>query len=183
MNIKALEGRYWRIEYPKVLKKLEQLKKENYVKYKKKRIKHLKSTVQLYEFFLKHVNSIVVDKNLTYLEKKLEIELYGKYRKKLKMFKNEIKRLKGNVSKKGLTELQIQNARNYPISNLVEFNRANKSKCVFHEDKNPSMHYYKDSNSVYCFSCHKSGDAIEVTRALCNLNFKEAVSRLSGSVQ
>ena len=180
MNIKAIENNYWRYEYPKVLRQLEQLKKDNYTEYRKKRIQHLQCLMHLYEFFLKHLESIVEDKNRTFLEKKMEIELLRTYKKKLQMFKDELKCLKGESSKKGLTELQIQNARNYPISNMIEFNRANKGRCVFHEDKNPSMHYYKDSNSVYCFSCHKSGDCIEVTKALYNLNFKEAVNRLSG---
>lgn len=33
----------------------------------------------------------------------------------------------------------------------AEFNKNNKSNCIFHSERTPSLHYYADSNSVTCF--------------------------------
>ena len=42
-------------------------------------------------------------------------------------------------------------------------NRNKMLNCPFHEDKKPSMQYYADSNTVYCFSgnCDLSGKSID----------------------
>ncbi len=42
-------------------------------------------------------------------------------------------------------------------------NRNRMLNCPFHEDKKPSMQYYADSNTVYCFSgnCDLSGKSID----------------------
>ena len=71
---------------------------------------------------------------------------------------------------------RIQRAKQYPITNFPEltFIRG-KAKCVWHNDNTPSMHYYKTSNTVYCFSCGKFGDSIAVYRQIHGCTFKEAV--------
>lgn len=75
----------------------------------------------------------------------------------------------------------IENARLVPISDMVRFVAGN-AKCIWHEEKSASMHYYAGTNSVYCFGCGKSGDAIDVWRQLKGLSFKEALTQLTGGV-
>lgn len=75
--------------------------------------------------------------------------------------------------------LNIQKAKAYPITDLLEFNRANKAKCIFHEDKDPSLTYYPKTNSVYCWGCNTYADSIKVYRQLKNCSFIEAVKQLS----
>ena len=72
----------------------------------------------------------------------------------------------------------ILKAKQYPIQNLVKFNSQNKACCLWHEEKTPSMHYYQDTNTVHCFGCGKTADAIDVYRAKHNCTFKEAVKKL-----
>jgi DNA primase len=71
----------------------------------------------------------------------------------------------------------VEKAREYPIDNLIKVH-GSKALCIWHADKNPSMHYYKESNHVYCFSCGKHGDVIDVYRHINNCSFKEAVKGL-----
>lgn len=73
----------------------------------------------------------------------------------------------------------IKKAKEFPINQLVEFNRAGFSKCLWHNERTPSMRYYPFSNSVYCFACNKYGDAVDVVQQLDSLDFKGAVNKLS----
>lgn len=56
--------------------------------------------------------------------------------------------------------------------------RGGKRKCIWHNEKTPSMQYYENTNTVYCFGCGKFGDVIEVYRQVNNCSFKEALSAL-----
>lgn len=74
----------------------------------------------------------------------------------------------------------ITRAKHYPINELIKFDRNNKACCIWHKERTPSLHYYKDTNTVYCFGgCGRSGDAIDVYRQIANCSFKEAVKKLS----
>lgn len=44
----------------------------------------------------------------------------------------------------------------------VQFNRYNKCRCPFHDDKNPSA--VVNHNKLFCFACGKSFDTIDITR-------------------
>ncbi len=72
---------------------------------------------------------------------------------------------------------EIQRAKSYPIDQLIDF-KKNKACCPFHNEKTPSLHYYRENNSVYCFGCAKYGDAIDVYRQLHNCSFKQAIKAL-----
>ncbi len=71
----------------------------------------------------------------------------------------------------------VEKARTYPIRDLIKVNRQHKAVCLFHTDKDPSMHVYKD-NHAYCFVCNKRADAINIYMALNNCSFKEALKAL-----
>jgi DNA primase len=77
--------------------------------------------------------------------------------------------------------LNIAKAKEFPITNMVEFNRAHKALCLWHTDSNPSMHYYKRNNMVYCFVCNQSGDAIDVAQKMYGLEFAAAVKKLTNN--
>jgi hypothetical protein len=72
----------------------------------------------------------------------------------------------------------IRRAKEYPIGDIVEFNRAGMAKCIFHNDKDPSMHWYVSTNTVRCFSCNRSWDAIDVYMQLRKCDFQTAVKEL-----
>jgi hypothetical protein len=77
------------------------------------------------------------------------------------------------------TGLDISRAKQYPITQLIEF-KGNVARCIFHSpDKNPSMYYYPRNNKVKCFSCGKLADAIDVVQQLQGCSLKEAVAYLN----
>jgi hypothetical protein len=63
-----------------------------------------------------------------------------------------------------------------PVSDFLEFKRR-KALCLWHKEVEPSLHYYPATNSVYCFSCGRHGDVIDVIRQLDNCSFKEALTK------
>ena len=75
-----------------------------------------------------------------------------------------------------ITELQIQKAKEYPIEELVEINKAGFTKCFAHNDKKPSA--YCKKNFVHCFVCQKSWDTIAILVERDGHSFKEAVLKL-----
>ena len=71
----------------------------------------------------------------------------------------------------------IQRAKSVPIPSFIKF-KQNKAKCLWHEEKTASLHFYPDSNTLYCYGCNKRADVIDVVMRLENLNLKEAIVRL-----
>jgi len=81
--------------------------------------------------------------------------------------------VKGN----GITPEMIAQARNYPLSEIVEVNSRGFAHCVNHfPDRHPSL--YTKGGFAYCFSCGWQGDSIDITMKLFNLTFVEAVRKL-----
>lgn len=81
------------------------------------------------------------------------------------------------VNSSGITDEMIALAKQVPIASMIKVRRDGKALCVFHKDRNPSMHVYKD-NHVHCFSCGKTGDAIAVYMAVADLSFNDAIRRM-----
>lgn len=54
-------------------------------------------------------------------------------------------------------------------------------KCIFHDEKTPSMKLYKDS--FYCFSCQKSGDIFSFVQQIDQVDFKTAFQSLGGTYE
>ena len=86
-----------------------------------------------------------------------------------------------DVRQSGLTEDQIQQARDFPVEDLIDTKRVNRMWCCpFHEEKSPSFHIYKE-NSWHCFGCQAHGNnAIDFVIKKNNLGFMEAVKFLIG---
>jgi len=89
-------------------------------------------------------------------------------------------RKKQKVPAGSITDVDIECAKATPIRSLITVRKDGKAKCLWHDDKNPSMHVYPDH--VYCFSCARHGDAIDVTMAQQNISFIEAVKVLTKKV-
>jgi len=60
-------------------------------------------------------------------------------------------------------------------NNGIEFDRAGKSCCPFHDEKTPSFHNFGDRG--FCFGCGRSADAIDLEAHFANLpSFEAALS-------
>ena len=54
-------------------------------------------------------------------------------------------------------------------------NRSGLIRCIFHNDKSPSM---KVDRRYYCFGCGCTGDAIDFTAQLFGLGLRDAAMKL-----
>ena len=79
-----------------------------------------------------------------------------------------------------VTDLMIANAKQIPIDDIIDVDSHGLANCIWHNERTPSMKYYRDQNTVYCFGCQKYGDSIEVYRHLHDLDFLPAVKQLQG---
>jgi DNA primase len=64
----------------------------------------------------------------------------------------------------------------------IELKKNGKSwfgLCPFHADKNPSLSINPIKNLFQCFGCGAAGDAIRFVELFDQVDFKEAVKRLS----
>lgn len=103
--------------------------------------------------------------------------------KELRPLKREATALLNHVNGKetvqapgGITPEMIDQARQYPITSIIEFTKGRYRCCPFHEDRNPSMALYE--NHVHCFVCNRTWDSISATMALDGVTFREAVLAL-----
>ena len=81
-------------------------------------------------------------------------------RKKLKKFENQN---------------ELEYAKAVPITDFIKVNGDGKAKCLWHNEKTPSLHVYEDTNSFYCYGCGQHGDVINVVEKIYNITFKEAL--------
>lgn len=94
-------------------------------------------------------------------------------------------RLLHGVEEKGdITDTTIQAAKVVPMTDLVpmelrQTGRTLSGRCPLHNDRNPSLHIYTETNSWYCFGCTQGGDTISFIRALYSVNFPEAVRMIN----
>ena len=103
--------------------------------------------------------------------------------KELRPLKREATALLNHVNGKetaqvpgGITPDMIDQARQYPITNIIDFPKGRHRCCPFHEDSNPSMALY--DNHVHCFVCNRSWDSISAVMELDGVSFREAVLAL-----
>ena len=83
------------------------------------------------------------------------------------------------VNNETITNEDIQRAKMVPITNFIEFNKAGFAKCIYHQEKTPSLKYYPKNNTCYCFGgCIKTYDVIDIIKKLNNCDFISAVKFL-----
>lgn len=140
----------------------------------------------------------IIDGMLTaenYEEEYAEIHNYLRREQVVELWKmrfdQEIERLIGEIAKLNtrikfkqkktlspdhITDEDVITAKHIPIDTLISFNSLGKAHCIWHTEKSASMQYYTENNTVYCFGCHKSGDAIDVFSTLHGgISFLQAV--------
>lgn len=78
----------------------------------------------------------------------------------------------------GLTDEMVEEARNYPITSLFEFVRG-KTRCPFHDDKNPSAFHGTRTNRLVCPVCAKTWSSLDIMMERDGMTFKDAVKLLA----
>lgn len=58
----------------------------------------------------------------------------------------------------------------------MDVNRSGMTKCIFHEDHEPSM---KVDKRFFCFGCHATGDVIDLVGKMFGLSPYEAAKKLA----
>lgn len=81
------------------------------------------------------------------------------------------------------SKLNIEKAKSYPIEQLIEFDRGGFARCLWHEEKSPSLKWYPSRNKAHCFAGCGDFDSIDVFQKINNLSFKEAVNNLCQNYQ
>jgi len=98
--------------------------------------------------------------------------------KKINGYKREITIMEGGGNVEGvITDEMLQEAREYPIENIMEVGVNGRCKCVFHGGEDYNMDIRK--NYGYCYVCGRSSDPIGIYMALHGVGFREAVLRLN----
>jgi predicted Fe-S protein YdhL (DUF1289 family) len=77
-----------------------------------------------------------------------------------------------------ITDIDIDNAKDFPMEDLVDVNEAGFACCPFHEENTPSFKIYSDDNRWHCFGCGESGDTIDFIQRQNGVGFIDAVKLL-----
>jgi rubrerythrin len=95
----------------------------------------------------------------------------------------ELEKIQKNykMSKKSYDKISVEDVKQIPISDFIEF-RNNKHKCLWHDEKTPSMHYNRSKNTVKCFGCGKFADVIDVVQELYKVDFVDALKILKNKI-
>lgn len=78
-----------------------------------------------------------------------------------------------------ITEEMIQHARDYPIEQIIEFDRFGKALAFCHADNHPSLTWHKARNRCTCFACGQSFNPIDVLTLRDGFSFRDAVKKLA----
>lgn len=84
---------------------------------------------------------------------------------------------RGITRKDGITDEMIQRARDYPITELIEFKRGT-ALAFCHDDHSPSLRLWQAGNRATCYPCGKSFNPIDVLMERDGFTFIEAVKQL-----
>lgn len=98
------------------------------------------------------------------------------YTLEIKKIDKEIEMLNRVDIDGSLTQMEIERARDHPLSEVVGCKVGAKIICPFHDDHHPSMQVYKLTG--FCFVCQKSVDSIGWLMEQ-GLSFVTAVKRLA----
>lgn len=91
---------------------------------------------------------------------------------------NSINRRNQPVRPGKITDAMIERAREYPVDELLEFNRGGMAICLWHDDTNASLWHSVGRNRVHCFVCEHDTDAIGIVMTQDRCSFPQAVKRL-----
>jgi len=172
------------VEYQKGLKELsQQIEKDNpgWIKERRKSylckeiIKHCKYLVDFLEWYQE-----ATQRGTPFLIKYIiyKYAQYEKWERELGRIKGEYDYLNRKHQIEGITQEEIDRAREYPIGKIIEVGRNGMALCPAHEDHHPSLDCR--NGFVFCYTCNFHGNVIDLYMKINNVNFKEAVEFLSG---
>jgi len=82
--------------------------------------------------------------------------------------------------KGSITEEMIAQAKEYPVDQLIDFNKG-KAMAWCHADSNPSLTFWKKGNRAVCWPCDKKFNAIDICVERDGMTFIDAVKYLCRS--
>ena len=156
----------------------------------KARIKELNRSISslsdFRELWSNDINKIHFSLQPAYIEYLDDLvgRLHTGYEKEIKKCEYQLEYLKNygkpvpeEKMRNDITPERVARAKEFPITELLDVKRGT-TLCLWHDDHRPSMKVYPD-NHVYCFSCARNADAIDVYMALNGVGFREAVRALA----
>jgi hypothetical protein len=76
------------------------------------------------------------------------------------------------------TQIKPADVKHVSITKYIEFNSSGKARCLWHEERTPSMQYYPQTNTLKCFGCGKFADIIDVVQEVHKVDFRTALTIL-----
>lgn len=61
---------------------------------------------------------------------------------------------------------------------IIQTGNIYQAKCIHPGDDTPSLTFYPESNTFYCFGCHATGDVIRFVSWYTGISFPKAVQRI-----
>ena len=107
------------------------------------------------------------------------------YEERYKRMVKEIMKISWTLNPPGegwgtITPEMIERAKQVPFNELIEFNKAGKVKCLWHQESHASLSWNKKTNLIKCFGCGKSLDTIQFIIEMKGMKFPGAVRYLMG---
>lgn len=134
--------------------------------------------------FLERMEILFKESNLQ-TEKEYIIQCCEKIRDEIRILEKKKKHLKMDNKLSNneiqLNENMIQTAKAINILSLISEIKKNRTYCPSHDDNNPSLYIYVNTNTAYCFSCGKSFDTIQYIMDSKKMNFVSAVKYLNNA--
>lgn len=96
----------------------------------------------------------------------------------VKLQKQHSRLVTPSSSIQGITDDDVQAAREHPVENLMDFGRSGRCRAFCHKSNTESMAHNKRDNKVMCFVCNKSFNPIDVLVERDGYEFIEAVKEL-----
>lgn len=78
------------------------------------------------------------------------------------------------------TNDKLMAAKQVPISDYLDFNSAGFARCLWHNEKTPSLHKITGKNKVYCFGCGKTADIVDIVMEQNGCSLPEALKIILG---
>lgn len=94
---------------------------------------------------------------------------------------SRVEQVKKVLIPKYFDEIVIPNMQGYYSDYTVDFYGHPVAKCPIHGEDTPSLRWYEETNTFFCFGCRRGGDVIHLHRLFTNTlngnmpSFEEAV--------
>ena len=158
----------------------EELLRPLVIKSIKKKIKQLKTWAKEYVDKVRQLRAEDADPWTIYVYEKVYHPTLDEEIDRLQTKLRFLERHQQTGPQEDYTERRKLAAKSYPLTRLMEFDRAGFAKCPFHQEKTASFKYYPKSNTAHCFSCNTNADSIDLYQHLYRVDFMAAVNYLAG---